>query len=509
MRMRMLCLLPLLGLLAHPAAALDFPPQDHAGEDIFLYDGDRIWGSHTNIGLFEIEPNAHVTVLPYSPDIADSGGVDISAMTVRIYGILDATGAGMEGGGGGGAGGGSAAQAYSLFQAEAGKGADGGKALRGAGYGESGSDGFADYYGAGGGNGGNGSNGQGQFYGTAGAGANSQPKGNGPAGQKGTAGGYLANAANGDESMDKSVVMGSGGGGGGGGAGGGTTANAEDQGAGGGGGGAAGGSGGGYVRLHAAISLDISGSVLSCGTMGQSGQNGLWGLAALLGSYGGDGGAGGSSDQVGTGAGGLAGGGTFYSGGNGGDGGAGAGGGILLWCEGSNQLNLAGGTIDARGGNHNLENGGTVKIFFSGLDSTDFASIHAGRIYKMGGVADTTPPYYESAETTGARDALSVAGEPSQVLLRWYPASDNLTVQSKIRYSIYSSLDPAEVFSSLPIGEVTGKTEAILQFLPTGGAVSYFGVRARDLAENREMNSVIVMGPHLTAVKQGHWKGYK
>lgn len=86
--------------------AADFPPQDHAGADLVLQDGDVVWGIHENIGQFSIPANATVFVSPYDGNSSGSRGmVEINAFDIEIAGSLNAQGAGYSGGGGGGGGG--------------------------------------------------------------------------------------------------------------------------------------------------------------------------------------------------------------------------------------------------------------------------------------------------------------------------------------------------------------------------------------------------------------------
>ena len=61
-----LILLALWPLAAGPAAfAADHPPADHAGADLTLADGDRIWGLHTGVATFSVPAPATVFVAHY------------------------------------------------------------------------------------------------------------------------------------------------------------------------------------------------------------------------------------------------------------------------------------------------------------------------------------------------------------------------------------------------------------------------------------------------------------
>lgn len=322
-----------------------YGPQDHAGNDLILSQGDLIWGTHSNIGRFEIPENVLVRVLPY--DGTDKGMVEIQAADIIIEGTLSASGAGFTGGGGGGAGG----QAVPLLPFNI-PGSTGGSGRYGSLFdGSNGSPGSSTIPGSGG----MGGNGDGSFQGLGGAGGSSA-SGVG-LGFPGTDGGYAAPEANGDTSTDDTLFMGSGGGGGGGQEGmmpGGLTLRV---------GGVAGGSGGGIIQLLAGNSflLSSTGKVLSNGQFA-GGPNNL--------------GSGGSALYS-----------SLVSGA-----GSGAGGGILIDVTGATIAEIQDGAeISSQGGRDldpnkggsksGLSNGGTIKVRESGnLTVGSTVNVSGGRL---------------------------------------------------------------------------------------------------------------------------------
>jgi hypothetical protein len=186
----------------------------------------------------------------------------------------------------------------------------------------------------GGGGGGSGGVGSGQSaHGGAGAGPYGGSGGNANA-SPGAMGGYRGTAANNDDSVDRSLALGSGGGGGG--------AGIQETGGGG------GGAGGGWLVLYAAQTLEL----------------------------------GATSRVLANGAG--AGGGGRDNGGNSTSraGGAGAGGGIRLEAA---QLTIhADAHISCRGGNGTTANGGTIKFFYNALTGNLPGAEQAGRVFDAG-----------------------------------------------------------------------------------------------------------------------------
>jgi hypothetical protein len=398
--------------------AAEYPPMDHGGADLILSRNDLIWGQHTNIGRFEIPAGATVFVRDFgavsqSVNLEDTGFVEINAEDIVINGTLTALASGHWGGGGGGGGGGGAAIGFTA-SVRFGDGGDAGSGGNSASPGLPGTEGtsaFGPGNSANGGDGGSGGRGGGQAGGLGGS-SGAGSVGDGGPGRSGQDGGYFVRGGNGDPTTDLEVIMGSGGGGGGGGAGGGAgdPGSAGKTAGGGGGGGAEGANGGGAIKLSAANSIRISGRIDTRGggrispettdrtTADPSklgpGSDGQDGVITLLSAIGGDGGVGGSSEVGASSASGGLGGrgfstsdaiGTGWDGGRGGESGVGGGGGVLLFCPMSDQIDLTSGTIDARGGSGLTDNGGTVKIVFSGADPTSGpVTILAGRIFTRG-----------------------------------------------------------------------------------------------------------------------------
>jgi hypothetical protein len=183
--------------------------------------------------------------------------------------------------------------------------------------------------GQGGGNGGNGLAGSGPWGGAGGAEVSSVN------GIPGIDGGYAGPATNDDVSDDDSLQLGSGGGGGG---------ASQSQSAG--GGGAA---GGGYIKLRAMNTVEVTAT-------GRLLANGA----------GGGGGAGDdNTNRIG------------------GAGGSGAGGGLLLEA---NELiiDATGSALSCRGGDDQLGNGGTIKLFYGTFTGTPLDSSWFGRVLDAG-----------------------------------------------------------------------------------------------------------------------------
>jgi len=346
----------------------EYPPQDHGGANVFLQDGDVIWGEHTNVGVFSVANGARVIIRPYDGDTPSQpyGQLAVEAHVVIVAGNLDAAGSGYTGAGGGGGGAGS----------WPGLGGTGGAARYIARF--AGSTSLSGYGGADGcpgslsgcgfsTGGGAGRDGDGPF-----AGVYEYHFNEDRLEWERASGGYAAKEANGDTSIDDSLLIGSGACSGAGGFG-----LREDAGPGTAGyGGASGGSGGGKIRLHARDLLEIrDGSVITAdGTMGRPRNPAV--PATGPGAHGSPGADAwppdpnvviNMTDWLVT-------------------GGAGAGGGILLRCDTPGGLELAPtARISSLGGGASrlTVNGGTVKLFYSGVDpETSGVLIEAGRVYK-------------------------------------------------------------------------------------------------------------------------------
>jgi hypothetical protein len=79
--------------------ATEYPPQDHAGGNLILANGDVICGVHTNINRFEI-PTSATTVLikPYDGVTTDTRGmVEIHANIIEIHGAAPYCGGAIDG----------------------------------------------------------------------------------------------------------------------------------------------------------------------------------------------------------------------------------------------------------------------------------------------------------------------------------------------------------------------------------------------------------------------------
>ena len=315
-----------------------FPPTDHNGEDLVLKDEDVIWGKHTNIGKFIVPAETTVNVELYHPDTANSGYIEIYADEVIVNGTINAVGAGYTGSGGGG---GYPAN-IAPYCTSGVYGTDGEGRYSGFSYGKSGD-------------------------GTAGGGFD---------------GGYNISEGNSDESIDLSLLMGSGGKG--------SPPKSEphvfytcSQ-----NGGAGGGSGGGYVKIFS-DNISINGKIETNGTTGQNGTGGDCTFLDYDGylpqpyCYSSSGGSGGSAYPYEEGEGGC----NYTCADNGG---AGAGGGILLYSNVENGISITG-ILDALGGRDQLTNGGSVKIFYKG-DQPVITNVQSPRVY-YGNLDENPIPY--------------------------------------------------------------------------------------------------------------------
>lgn len=314
---------------------------DHGGSNWVISSGSMISSNHYNLGTVNIASGATVRVKAW--DGTRYGGLEINAMEIRIDGILDASGSGYSGGNGGNGGFGSTqiggTGGVGSPKAAAGQGSYGGVA---------------------------GAQGQGGY--DSGNPALTRP---GWTGGAGGAGGYLTNGLQGDLTTNEFVTMGSGGGGGGGGGAGwnylGTTS--------GGGGGGGGNPGGGWIKLYATHSIEVRGGVFARG-LANARQNGGTAQTQMNPAQGGNLGSADVAGQSQGGEGGASIPGQCYPGGWGGAGGAGAGGGILMQAQ---TVDVAGGSIDNRGGGNSVTNGGTLKIFY--VQFLGGVSTNTGRAY--------------------------------------------------------------------------------------------------------------------------------
>lgn len=342
---------------------------DHGGADWIISSNTEVAGNHTNIGLFKVNSGITTTVKAY--DGASYGTFEVHAKNVNVIGTITATGKGYGGGGGGGGGGGR--------QRWAGAYCDQGSGGAGTLGGSNGSPGTESARGSYGGTGGAGGGTYGGIGGTAGSRGNYDVPVNGGPGGAGGHGGYAVAGGQGDTSIDELLNLGGGGagaGGGGGGDGGHSTHNAS-----GGGGGGAGNKGAGWIKLYAAIYLEISGNLYAKGLDNLTGNGGSAGTASVPsctpGANGGAASVGGGSNG-GSGGGGVT---TGNAGGAGEEGGYGAGGGILLWCNSKYGIVFSG-TIDNRGGGNSTTNGGTIKILTLKGCQPSVTGMSYGRLYQ-------------------------------------------------------------------------------------------------------------------------------
>jgi len=463
---------------------------DHGGQNWTPANGTAIAGLHTNINVFSVAAGTTVVVQPWND--TTFGSVEIQAEVITIDGTLSANGAGFGGGAGGSndsccssgqtgatagtggnggnggnnnwgcgglcCGGGGGGGAPNGAAGSATGGGAGGSAGTAAGGGNGGTGGGAAAGGAGGtgpGGGGGGAGGNAAAGGAGGGGGsggaentgNTGGNGGGQFGGAGSAcvsanstsnggnGGYAAGAANGDNSVDHAVNIGSGGGGGG------STTNGSY-----GGGGGGGGAGGGRIILKAYVSLTVSAS----GNIQSQGSGG--------GQFGGP---------------------TFQSN----FGGGGAGGGIILDCC---TVIVVAGTINNQGRNANTlssTNGGTVKFFYqNGLQVT--GTVLTGRLFDGG--ADSSAQNCNAEPSTptiiGPKDvdvsSNSDSGDAA-FIFQWTvsidPEGSSVTYEVDIaRDAIFTDIEKSVV--GIPTNE-TDQT-VTLTGLPV---TKYWRVRARDL----------------------------
>lgn len=337
---------------------------DHEGNDWIITSDDEIVGYHINVGDFNINSSANVTIKPV--DGTSCGSLRVEAENVNIKGTLDATGAGLPGGGGGGGGGGGAQES----KADAGAGGDG--CYKGSNGEKGNTDGAGEDWRSG--YGGTGGDGCGPNKGTGGSGGGEVENSDGANGSNGNDGYY------GDfNQTNYNLNLGSGGGGGGGASGG--SNNGNENAGGGGGAGAAGGSGGGTIEIYSNNKIILDGKILSKGSLGENGGNGNDPSSCSNNEKAGTGGSGGSGYVIGSGAGGSGGdpcSGSTGDGGTGGKGGSGAGGGILLYSKNKIEIN---GEINVMGGRDQLTNSGAIKLFScNSIINGDYLKVNDSRL---------------------------------------------------------------------------------------------------------------------------------
>ncbi len=345
------------------SSATDYPPANHAGANLTLADGDRVWGLHEGIGILSIPTSATVHVPGYDGVTTGSvGWFEARCVQADIAGTLDASGAGFTGGGGGGGGAGyipptgdwhfpptvfaCGAGGVPAYSCEASKG---GQGLGPSWHLET----FPIKYW------------MQDSYSQGGAGGRGDGPGGGDGGTTvtpGQPGDYSPGGT--DNSGGTAVWPGSGGGGGCGYAGG-----YASPGPGGGGGGC----GGGVIRIIAssAFTLGTSGTLLAEGRLGANGDPGS--ADPMFGPISGKGG---DAIPPGAGLGGNA---------SAGSGGAGAGGGILIDLRAANTITFrTGSRISTADGALSTGHAGTLKVVHPASTPADLSgvSLTVGRLFQ-------------------------------------------------------------------------------------------------------------------------------
>jgi hypothetical protein len=133
---------------------------------------------------------------------------------------------------------------------------------------------------------------------------------------------------------------------------------------------------------------------------------------------------------------------------------------------------------------------GAVALFVlaAGLASVALAGV-AG--------ADRTPPTFAGLKSATACIPGPIGGQSASYVLRWHPATDDVTPSRKIVYDIYQATAPGgEDFSAATYTTPRGQTAFTTPPLAAGKDF-YFVVRARDRAGNRDSNHAERQGVNL------------
>jgi hypothetical protein len=110
---------------------------------------------------------------------------------------------------------------------------------------------------------------------------------------------------------------------------------------------------------------------------------------------------------------------------------------------------------------------------------------------------DRTPPKFGGLESATMCVPGPIGGQSASYQLRWATATDDVTPSNKIVYDIYQATMPGgEDFSSATYTARRGDTTFTTPPLPAD-TTSYFVVRARDRAGNRDSNQVERQGVNL------------
>jgi hypothetical protein len=115
--------------------------------------------------------------------------------------------------------------------------------------------------------------------------------------------------------------------------------------------------------------------------------------------------------------------------------------------------------------------------------------------FHVSGGGDKTPPTFGGLQQAFAcTPGPQQPGQTTPYTLSWQPAGDNNTPSAQIRYDVYFASTPgAENFSTPTWTTPPGATSYRTPGLPSHGS-SYFVVRARDSAGNRDHNTVEKQG---------------
>jgi hypothetical protein len=111
---------------------------------------------------------------------------------------------------------------------------------------------------------------------------------------------------------------------------------------------------------------------------------------------------------------------------------------------------------------------------------------------------DRIPPKFAGLESaTTCIPGPIGGGRTTRYHLSWQPATDNVTPSDKMVYDVYQATSPGgEDFSMRTYSTARGATFMNTPPLPTDQTF-YFVVRARDLAGNRDSNTVERQGQNL------------
>jgi len=422
---------------------------DHDGANWTPVKKLEIAGNHYNVGIFTVESGYTLYVKAYNG--SSFGNVSVRAKNIVVNGDIIGDYRGYRGGNGGKGSQGASGNGDNVSASGAGTVGEADNTARKA------SGGGAR---------------AGVNYGTA------DPKyllhryHKGSAGVNGSNGGYYkANGGNGDTSVDETLQMGAGGGGASGGTGGGGFGHSFNVGGGGGGGGGAGSEGGAYIRLYGYQEITVTGKIYMRGGNSIAGNGGDGGYPVSR-YVGGVAGSAGSASASGSSSGGSYGCGLMHTpgepdssirGGNGGYGGDGAGGGILLKCYRSDGWTIAGANlrVDSVGSG----GGGTVKIFYTGVNPSSDATITSGRTYTEDFGDGIDPPTDFFATKSDTADTIDLKWtDNSGGQLTWY-------IERKINERAWETIVSGQAAGTTTYTDSTATEDAYYYYRVRG----YFG----------------------------------